>query len=30
MSEQKNFHRPFGVYGIYIENNRLLVIHKKI
>jgi len=29
VSEQKNFHRPFGVYGIYVENNRLLVIHKK-
>ncbi|WP_312096402.1 NUDIX hydrolase [Niallia sp.] len=29
MTEKKHFHRPFGVYGIYVENDRLLVIHKK-
>ncbi len=29
MIEQKYFHRPFGVYGILVEKDRLLVIHKK-
>lgn len=23
-----NYHRAFGVYGIYIENDKLLVINK--
>ncbi|MEI2666058.1 NUDIX hydrolase [Rossellomorea sp. LJF3] len=27
MSDKK-YHRAFGVYGIYIENGKLLVIHK--
>ncbi|RIU92037.1 NUDIX hydrolase [Oceanobacillus picturae] len=28
MSQIKKFHRAFGVYGIYIEDNKLLVINK--
>ena len=28
MREKGNFHRPFGVYGINIDSDRLLVIHK--
>jgi len=25
---KRKYHRAFGVYGIYVEDNRLLVIHK--
>ncbi|TKI82071.1 DNA mismatch repair protein MutT, partial [Bacillus wiedmannii] len=28
MNNATNFHRAFGVYGICIENNNLLVIDK--
>ncbi|WP_303982517.1 NUDIX hydrolase [Niallia circulans] len=29
MKEERKFHRPFGVYGVNTENDKLLVIHKK-
>ncbi|CAI9386600.1 NUDIX hydrolase [Niallia sp. Sow4_A1] len=29
MKEERKFHQPFGVYGILVEKDRLLVIHKK-
>lgn len=29
LKKERKFHRPFGVYGILAEKNRLLVIHKK-
>jgi len=28
MQKNQNFHRAFGVYGIYVENEKLLVINK--
>ncbi|GGA78556.1 NUDIX hydrolase [Ornithinibacillus halotolerans] len=28
MQKTRKYHRAFGVYGIYIENNKLLVINK--
>ncbi|MFS0674859.1 NUDIX hydrolase [Ornithinibacillus sp. 179-J 7C1 HS] len=28
MSVERKYHRAFGVYGIYVENNKLLVINK--
>lgn len=29
LKEERKFHRPFGVYGVMTENDKLLVIHKK-
>lgn len=28
LSYKRKYHRAFGVYGIYVEDNQLLVIHK--
>lgn len=28
MQKNQNYHRAFGVYGIYVENEKLLVINK--
>ncbi|SET96606.1 NUDIX domain-containing protein [Salinibacillus kushneri] len=28
MYKSKKYHRAFGVYGIYVEGNKLLVINK--
>ena len=30
MEKRKKFHRAFGVYGVYFEAGKLLVINKKV